>query len=63
MVPGMSVAVERRRRQGPILLEDVPVGLPLAVGSMANGAGGGEDLLPSPGSEGRGSRRRVSGRW
>ena len=34
MVPGVPIAIQRRRRQCAIRLPDIPVGLTLAIGSM-----------------------------
>ena len=44
MMPGVPVAIERRRRQSAVFLPDMPVGLPLAADSMAHSAIRGEQL-------------------
>ena len=43
MMPGVPVAIERRRRQGAVFLLDTPVGLPLASNTMTHSAICGED--------------------
>ena len=66
VMPGMAGAIERRRWECPVLFGDAPVGLPLAVSSMADGAGRGEDLWSRSGNgsrcSGGGSRRGGAAR-
>ena len=45
MMPGMPVAIERRRQQGAVFLPDLPVGLPLASYSMTHSAIRGKEHL------------------
>ena len=54
VVPGVTFAVQGRRRKRAVLLGNMPVGLALTGVTVAGGAGGGEDILACSRSRGRG---------